>query len=219
MELMFEIKQGVEKAIPGREEAGPKRILKGFVSTEDLDWQGQQMVQQGINYQYLKQGSARANWDHQNSLIIGEPIYVEMLPEGLWLETQLYQPKEGVRYNSQIAKSLEKAQWAWDYQKMVESNGGKPLSYSIQGPPPMMVGNKIVKSLVTAYAITDRPVNTACSVQAFCKSWGAYVNAALRLSIQDIKDPQSLISFLGDHGISPEESTVLVDSILKMANP
>ena len=64
MELMFEIKQGVEKAIPGREEAGPKRILKGFVSTEDLDWQGQQMVQQGINYQYLKQGSAKIGRAH-----------------------------------------------------------------------------------------------------------------------------------------------------------
>lgn len=214
--LSFNITKALLKSSPGNTKK--RRVIAGLAATDKLDWQGQKILLEGINYEYLRRGSGRLNWNHDNDFIIGEPSYVEMQKEGLYVECTLYEKTPSLNISTtKMRDSLEKAEWAWDYANTVAQNGGTPLSYSVEGPPPKVVGNKIVKCMVTKVALTDEPVNTSCSTSALVKSMKYAIQKSERhtdiTNIELVEDAYDLVQFLKFKGISPDEAVKLVETV------
>lgn len=193
------------------EETG-QRYVEGLASTEDPDWQNDTVIQTGADFRYLQKGAGRVNWDHNKPIIIGDTVNAALIPEGWMLKSMLYRAVDGHTCSSSFAKSIDKAEYVWDYMQTVQKNGGKPLAYSVEGPPPKRIGNRIIKSLITAVAITDKPVNTNCTIKGLIKSFNQYMDTP-GLSASDIRDGGTFVRYMEDHGIDPEETRLVYDNL------
>ncbi len=137
------------KTVTGKE----KWVFKGIASTADEDTDGEVLVPQGFDLSYfLTDGFV--NWNHQSknnpSAIIGEPIKAEIRPEGMYVETELYQ-------GSEVAKGV------WELGQILEkSKSGRKLGFSIEGKvleKDPDDENKIIRAKITGLAITPSPKN------------------------------------------------------------
>lgn len=156
------------------EEGQPVRCSKGFASTSHLDRSEETILQNGINFQPLRD-EGYINWDHQKleldiqgarvPAIIGVPTLVELRPGGLWTEGELFKAGDDRRN-----EFLQLADTAWDLGQTLQKSGRRGLAYSIEGRVTERRGKKIVKSVATDVALTWKPVNPACSVELFAKS-------------------------------------------------
>lgn len=141
------------------EETGePVMRIGGIASTVDRDADGEILDPSGFDIQPLKE-SGMVNWHHQakNSpaAIIGEPSKVELRPEGLWIESDLYASSPMACEVYELAKTLE------------HDSKTRRLGYSIEGKvvkrgsndknSPLY--NKIVKAVITGVAVTHMPKN------------------------------------------------------------
>lgn len=146
----------IEKAT---DEAGePVMRIGGIASTMDKDADGEYLDPTGFDVDPLKK-SGMVNWHHQakNSpaAIIGEPSKVELRPEGLWIESDLYASSPMACEVYELAKTLE------------HDSKTRRLGYSIEGKvvkrgsndknSPLY--NKIVKAVITGVAVTHMPKN------------------------------------------------------------
>lgn len=141
------------------EETGePVMRIGGIASTVDQDADGETLDPSGFDIQPLKE-SGMVNWHHQakNSpaAIIGEPSKVELRPEGLWIESDLYASSPMANEVYELAKTLE------------ENSKTRRLGYSIEGKVIKRASNdkksplynKIVKAVITGVAVTYMPKN------------------------------------------------------------
>lgn len=141
------------------EETGePVMRIGGIASTVDQDADGETLDPSGFDIQPLKE-SGMVNWHHQAknspSAIIGEPSKVELRPEGLWIESDLYASSPMANEVYELAKTLE------------HDSKTRRLGYSIEGKvvkrgsndknSPLY--NKIVKAVITGVAVTHMPKN------------------------------------------------------------
>lgn len=146
----------IEKAT---DEAGePVMRIGGIASTMDKDADGEYLDPTGFDIEPLK-NSGMVNWHHQakNSpaAIIGEPSKVELRPEGLWIESDLYASSPMANEVYELAKTLE------------EDSKTRRLGYSIEGKVVKRASNdkksplynKIVKAVITGVAVTHMPKN------------------------------------------------------------
>lgn len=146
----------IEKAT---NEAGePVMRIGGIASTMDRDADGEYLDPSGFDVEPLK-NSGMVNWHHQakNSpaAIIGEPSKVELRPEGLWIESDLYASSPMANEVYELAKTLE------------EDSKTRRLGYSIEGKvlkrgsndKKSPLYNKIVKAVITGVAVTHMPKN------------------------------------------------------------
>lgn len=146
----------IEKAT---DEAGePVMRIGGIASTMDKDADGEYLDPSGFDVEPLK-NSGMVNWHHQakNSpaAIIGEPSKVELRPEGLWIESDLYASSPMANEVYELAKTLE------------EDSKTRRLGYSIEGKvlkrgsndKKSPLYNKIVKAVITGVAVTHMPKN------------------------------------------------------------
>lgn len=146
----------IEKAT---DEAGePVMRIGGIASTMDKDADGEYLDPTGFDIEPLK-NSGMVNWHHQakNSpaAIIGEPSKVELRPEGLWIESDLYASSPMANEVYELAKTLE------------ENSKTRRLGYSIEGKVVKRASNdkksplynKIVKAVITGVAVTHMPKN------------------------------------------------------------
>lgn len=146
----------IEKAT---DEAGePVMRIGGIASTMDKDADGEYLDPSGFDVEPLK-NSGMVNWHHQAknspSAIIGEPSKVELRPEGLWIESDLYASSPMACEVYELAKTLE------------HDSKTRRLGYSIEGKvvkrgsndknSPLY--NKIVKAVITGVAVTHMPKN------------------------------------------------------------
>ena len=146
----------IEKAT---DEAGePVMRIGGIASTMDKDADGEYLDPTGFDVDPLKK-SGMVNWHHQAknspSAIIGEPSKVELRPEGLWIESDLYASSPMACEVYELAKTLE------------HDSKTRRLGYSIEGKvvkrgsndknSPLY--NKIVKAVITGVAVTHMPKN------------------------------------------------------------
>lgn len=170
------------------EDKDGRRCVKGYASTGDIDQDGEQVIQKGIDFSYLKKNGF-INYDHlgkclncgshypgnscpncgavgKQPLIIGVPTQVEMHDRGLWLESELF--KSG---GSATSEQLRMANEMWEFgQALKKSGNGRSLAYSIEGGILERRGKKVVRSRANHAALTHKPVNTSCSVETFVKS-------------------------------------------------
>lgn len=142
------------------------RLISGFVSTEDMDEEGEIILQKGIVgwEDFIQHGWINDNHSKSTSAIIGYPIdysYVEDDKiKGWWCK--------GV-----ILKGYPPADDIWNLIKSLEGTG-RQLGFSIEGKVLRRNGNLIEKSLIRNVALTGVPVNPKCSVEilkSFTKGW------------------------------------------------
>lgn len=146
----------IEKATD--ENGAPVMRIGGIASTIDEDADGESLDPSGFDIEPLKK-SGMVNWHHQakNSpaSIIGEPSKVELRPEGLWIESDLYSSSPMACEVYELAKTLE------------QNSKTRRLGYSIEGKVLKRASDdkksplykKIQKAVITGVAVTHMPKN------------------------------------------------------------
>lgn len=169
-QVLFEIPIEMELR---KSEGGDRRIVRGYASTENMDQDGEVILQNGIDFSYLLK-SGFLNYDHQTRelagaklpIIVGYPTKAEIRDKGLWVEGELLK-SSGETGSEQTRLADELWELGLAFQK---SGGRRSLSYSVEGGILERKGNKITKSLVRHLAITTKPVNTEATLEVFRKS-------------------------------------------------
>ena len=146
----------IEKAVDS--EGNEVMRLGGIASTSDEDTDGEFLDPKGFDITPLME-SGFANWHHQTknspAAVVGEPVFGEIRPEGLYLEVDLYP-------NSDVALQV------WDLAQTLEKDSKtRRLGFSIEGKVLKRKSNdkksidfkKIEKALITGVAITHQPKN------------------------------------------------------------
>lgn len=152
---------------------GGRRIIRGYASTENVDQDGEVILQKGIDFSPLLK-SGFLNYDHQYKtingakmpIIIGYPTRAEIRDKGLWVEGELLK-SDGMSISEQIKLADEMWEMGMALQK---SGANRSLCYSVEGGVIERKGNRIVKSVVRHVAVTHKPVNPEATVELFAKS-------------------------------------------------
>ena len=109
--LLFDASEVLEKSLNGRS----RRILGGYATGATRDYQGEKVIQNGVDFSYLSSNQGRVNWDH-TPLIIGKPLAAGMLEKGLYVKGMLSEKSDHPNPNHpDTIAALDRAEWAWDY--------------------------------------------------------------------------------------------------------
>ena len=202
-----------------------RRYLQGFAAGANRDFELDKFLVKNIDFSYLQSAQGSTNYDHDIRLRIGRPIYAGLMndpsdnQEKLYYSTTLMERQDypGVQYKD-IENSLEAAEKVWAMQKAHERDplGMAPHAFSVEGGKKVDHGNNIIKSLVTAVAVTPHAVNpNECTVQAFAKSLKMGIESKkatdslirAKFPIEEINDFDSLMLFCRkSFGMSADES-------------
>lgn len=126
-----------------------KGAIGGVISTSATDFQGDELVQEGVDWSYFAD-KGHFNYNHQPGTIVGEPTRVirkghKTLVEGhLYLTTPL-----GKKIYDQ-ARAIQKAGGRWTYGFSVE---GTVLERDPENP------SRITKARVMNVSVCEHPVN------------------------------------------------------------
>lgn len=135
-------------------EDAPRRFW-GIASTADLDLQGEVVDTKGLDIDYFK-NYGFFNDDHkpgpENK--IGRPTKVEIRPEGLYVEGELF-------------KNHQKADAYWELMNSLDKSGveDRKIGLSIEGKVKRRNGKNVMAAWLKDIAITCSPVNTSCFVE------------------------------------------------------
>ena len=157
--------------------SGNRRIVRGYASTENIDQDGEVILQKGIDFSPLLK-SGYVNYDHQYQniagakvpILIGVPKLAEFDGKGWVVESELFKSGDGGISSNQIRLADEMWELGMALQK---SDSGRRLAYSVEGGVVYrdpQNPKKIVKSVVRHVALTHKPVNEECTVDLFMKS-------------------------------------------------
>ncbi|HDL74763.1 MAG TPA: hypothetical protein ENH06_00025 [bacterium] len=127
--------------------------VKGVASTEDKDFEGETLIPNGYNLDYLLK-SGFLNWEHGTKesprAVVGEPTKAFVKNNALYVEGILYK-------GSQTAKEV------WDLANVLKKSGTKRrLGFSIEGKAVArdpVNKKRITKANITGIAITATPIN------------------------------------------------------------
>jgi len=221
--LAFIITDIMEKSLEG--DSRVRRILGGFAAGTTKDFQQERMILQGIDFDYLNSPQGKLNWDHNNRLLIGRPLFVGMVPnKGLYVKSVLSEKQDYQNLNHpDTLAALDKAEWAWDQAQRhkVDPISNVPLGYSVEGLKGRQ-GENVIKSIVTHVALTDSAVNpNDCTVEIMAKSILAMNddNMAKQIikqagfPIEEIKDSKSYLAQMSKAGFPPNFSVNLFKKI------
>jgi hypothetical protein len=170
-EILFEtpvefLEKSLDDGLP------PQRMVKGIMSTEKEDHDGETIMQNNLDCTYLMK-SGYLNYDHQRRLvagvkmpvIIGYPTALEKGHKCHILEGTLLQGDYTASEQMRLAEEM------WQLGTALQKAGNsRRLAFSVEGPPPERRGKKIVKAWVHNCAITTKPVNDEASLDCFMKS-------------------------------------------------
>lgn len=153
---------------------GKRKRIAGVISTEDLDKQGEVVVQKGLDFQpFLKEGWFNDNHSKKTADVLGYPEGVqtfqkgERLPDGntaptnlTWAEGYLLDTPEGERIWN-LGRALTKA------------GGQRRLGYSLEGSVQKRTGPSgrvVAKAVIRNVAITNCPVGEGTRLETLVKS-------------------------------------------------
>ena len=159
---------------------GGRRIIRGYASTEQMDQDGEVILQNGIDFSPLLK-SGFLNYDHQYRniagarlpIIVGYPTKAEIRDKGLWVEGELLKSDNPTCTSEQVKLADE----LWELGIALQKSGTRSLAYSVEGGVVERQGNRIVKSVVRHLAVTHKPVNPDATVELFAKSMGCGSNS------------------------------------------
>lgn len=156
-----------------KSDSGKSQRIAGIISTDELDSEGERVLQEGLDFSQFLGPRGYMNDDHKTGHhdLLGVPEFVQsfdkgaVLPNGTvaknnltWCEGYLLDT-EGGRKTYEIARALQ--------------GTGKSLGFSIEGSINQRqgLGGKIIgKASVRHVAITHQPVNQGTTLEALVRS-------------------------------------------------
>lgn len=140
--------------------------IGGVCSTDDLDFEGESIAQDGLDWSYFLQ-HGWFNHEHQQgpSAVLGHPVKVTPIDEKRTrVEGVLYLAKELGKQVYETAMALKKA------------GGERSLGFSIEGQVLQRCpknNKRVLKAKVLNVAITSAPVNPHTHLELIARSMGA----------------------------------------------
>lgn len=139
------------------DEGEPTAHIRGVISTDSVDLQGETIAQNGLDFSYfLRKGWL--NLDHKPGVenVLGYPLSVETRGRETWLEGVLLLDRPKAREIYDTARSLQKA------------GGGRRLGFSIEGQVierDPKNPKRVIKARVLNCAITHNPINADTTLE------------------------------------------------------
>lgn len=142
---------------------GDDWIIEGIASTPEKDFDGESLVQKGLDFKTYFLNNGFIKWEHTGkdgvplpSQYIGEPLDAEIRPEGFWIKGRLYSDMPLAKDVVDALKGLEKSK---ANRKLKFSVEGKVLERAKDNP------KKILKALIRNVALTFNPINNTTWAQ------------------------------------------------------
>lgn len=154
--------------------------IGGYASTEELDRQGEQVLQKGLDFaEFIEHGWFNDNHQQHTAAAIGVP------------ETAEYQRGKGWYTEGYLLKNVQRAVEVYTLAKSLEAEAPhRKLGFSIEGKILERLGNKIVRALIRNVAVTNSPVNTGCTWGLLAKSFADEIDGKA-LSVGHARDAES----------------------------
>lgn len=145
-----------------------ERRIGGIVSTGDIDRQGEQLIQKGLDFSpFLKGGWFNDNHDHSTEALVGYPDLCEL--------RQLGDGETGWYVEGYLLKGHQRADNLWNIAQALQKSDRR-LGFSVEGAIEERDSKdpKIVrKASVREVAITRCPVNVNTGLDILAKSLSA----------------------------------------------
>lgn len=148
------------------EKSGDKnpRRIGGFVTTDQLDKQGERLLQEGLNFEPFLNGG----WfnDNHKDLIVGHPVSAELMTKG---------DKRGWWVEGYLLEGQKRADELWETAVALQKSNRR-LGFSVEGKIQERSGpdgNTIARADIKNVAITSCPVNDGTALEVLAKSLGA----------------------------------------------
>lgn len=130
--------------------------IAGIASTENLDRQGEVLVQKGLDFSdFLRHGWF--NDDHKAGTVVGYPTGARFVKKGESIADGRPSPHTGW-YVEGYLLDTERGKELSEVAKSLEGTG-RHLGFSVEGRILRRKGKKILKAKVTEVAVTKKPVN------------------------------------------------------------
>ena len=160
----------LQKASDAEEESEEltKAEIGGICSTSDMDFEGETIEQDGLDWSYFL-NHGWFNHEHQQGTanVLGHPTKVESVGENKTrVEGVLYLDKKLGREVYETARAMQKA------------GGDRSLGFSVEGQVTMRdpaQPKRVLKARVLNVAITSAPVNPHTNLELIARSMGAVV--------------------------------------------
>jgi ubiquinone biosynthesis protein COQ9 len=167
-----------EKAGEGEKE----RRIAGFVSSASIDKQGEQVLQNGLDFQpFLRDGWFNDNHSRATADIVGYPESAKLVRKGESLPSGKVADRTGWYVEGYLLKGHPPADRIWELSRSL-ARTSRRLGFSIEGKVTRRVakGNTpvIASAIVKNVAITNAPVNPDTALEVLTKSLDA-MNKAL----------------------------------------
>lgn len=155
------------KSVEGKKDNGEEsRRIGGYCSTEAIDRQGEILLQKGLDFsEFVNHGYFNDNHSKKTTDVIGIPLSVE------------YRAGRGWYTTGHLIKGYGPAEEVWKLAKSLEGTRRR-LGFSVEGKVMERQNNKVLKAIIRNVAITNAPVNTACSWDALSKAFSVGTSLA-----------------------------------------
>jgi len=170
--------------------------IGGVCSTDDMDFEGERIAQNGLDWSYFLQ-HGWFNHEHQQgpAAVLGHPTRVEAVDDHRTrVEGELYLAKPLAREIYETAYALHKA------------GAPRSLGFSIEGQVlarDPVTPKKVLKARVLNVAITSAPVNPHTNLELIARSMGA----AAGYQEPAVPDADANLSALMDQSLAPKLSS------------
>lgn len=200
----FEVPLRFSKAFIGEfvNPAGEKkvgRIIEGIASTEDKDQQGEVVMQDKMDCDYLLD-KGYVNWNHSHAPEdqIGKPLEVIKLPGG----KDTPGGKPATFFKAALFEGMPRADAVWALSKAIEDSQGvgadRMLGFSVEGGVRTRQGHILVETVVRHMAVTHEPVNAQSTARCvMAKSQGFQVKGDVVIDTLDNNVPHFIFKSFG----------------------
>jgi hypothetical protein len=152
----------------GNDSLGGEGKIAGIVSTDDMDFEGERISQDGLDWDYfLKHGWFNHEHRPGPEAVLGNPTKIERIDDNRTrVEGVLYLDKPLARECYETALAIKKA------------GANRSLGFSIEGRVLLRDPSdkkKVLKAQVLHVAITNAPVNPNTNLEVIARSMGANV--------------------------------------------
>lgn len=181
--LKFDVFLPLESVKKSNSEDSDSYIISGYASTMDKDLQGETIIPEGIDCNYLVE-NGWIDYEHNKDITIGIPTENTHVDEnGLFLEAKLFK-------NNPYVKNIIDL-----YNNIKKSKLNRNLGFSVEGHVEErdLADKSIIRQVsITGVAVTKNPAN---------------VNATWELLSKSLKTSDVNKTFTAGYGITPETQT------------
>lgn len=170
------------------EDAYDSRKIRGIMSTQRRDRQGEEVVARGLEFdEFLHHGHFNDNHSQETSAIVG-------YPESIRYHKDLSEwgiKSEGWTCEGFVLKGTKRADGIWELAKALSQVPDRKLGFSIEGKVLRRNDKTIEKAKIRNVAITNAPVNSDATWQVLSKSFESQEVAMKSLSAGVGTSPQT----------------------------